>query len=368
MQERADRWAATMQGAARGSGIRLAHADSHAAAGARSRRTVRQELEHELLAATAHPRRRRRRSRPPRGARRVAHVLRARPRPHPARPRLPPPRRQDPGLRVPRRPPADAAHARPRGRPGGHVGGPRPRPQRRPHRGHRPRPRLRPRPRRPRQRGRPVAVRRRRLRPRRVGRRRHAGAAEPVRRDARRHPQPLVEPPGAARRRRARSSRGPTASPTCATTSRTPSRPASSPPTCCPTASRARCGDRPVAPARRRSSAAMVDAAAESGRVGMTEPLADALADFRRFNYEHVYLRPASRAQADAVIALLRALVEHYGDRPHLLPDPPAGSRRHRRRRPRRRVLRGRHDRPLRLPPGRVAARLGPRQAPPGRA
>ena len=68
---------------------------------------------------------------------------------------------------------------------------------------------------------------------------------------------------------------------------------------------------------------AMVDAAAETGAVGMTEAAADALADFRRFNYEHVYLRPASRAQADAVIELLRALVEHYGDRPHLLPDPP---------------------------------------------
>jgi dGTPase len=68
---------------------------------------------------------------------------------------------------------------------------------------------------------------------------------------------------------------------------------------------------------------AMVEAAARSGRVGMTEPFAEALADFRRFNYEHVYLRPASRAQADAVIALLRALVEHYSDRPHLLPDPP---------------------------------------------
>jgi dGTPase len=68
---------------------------------------------------------------------------------------------------------------------------------------------------------------------------------------------------------------------------------------------------------------AMVVAAAESGCIGMTEPLADTLADFRRFNYEHVYLRPASRAQADAVIGMLRALVEHYGDRPHLLPDPP---------------------------------------------
>ena len=67
----------------------------------------------------------------------------------------------------------------------------------------------------------------------------------------------------------------------------------------------------------------MIEATAATGRIGMTEPAADALAEFRRFNYEHVYLRPASRAQADAVIALLRALVEHYGDRPHLLPDPP---------------------------------------------
>ena len=69
-------------------------------------------------------------------------------------------------------------------------------PQRRPHRGDRPRARLRPRPGRPRQRGCPVSVRPRRLRPRRVGCRRHAGAAEPLRGDARRHPQPLVEPPG----------------------------------------------------------------------------------------------------------------------------------------------------------------------------
>jgi dGTPase len=68
---------------------------------------------------------------------------------------------------------------------------------------------------------------------------------------------------------------------------------------------------------------AMVAATAETGRIGMTEPAADALAEFRQFNYRHVYLRPASTAQADAVIALLRALVEHYGDRPHLLPDPP---------------------------------------------
>ena len=39
---------------------------------------------------------------------------------------------------------------------------------------------------------------------------------------------------------------------------------------------------------------AMVQAAADSGRVGMTAPLAEALAEFRRFNYTEVYLRPAS--------------------------------------------------------------------------
>ncbi len=72
---------------------------------------------------------------------------------------------------------------------------------------------------------------------------------------------------------------------------------------------------------------AMVAAAAETGRVGMTEAAADALAAFRRFNYEHVYLRPASTAQAEAVVAMLRALVEHYADRPNLLPEhPPVGA------------------------------------------
>jgi dGTPase len=67
---------------------------------------------------------------------------------------------------------------------------------------------------------------------------------------------------------------------------------------------------------------AMVSASVASGRVGMSPDFAEALAAFRRFNYEHVYLRPASRQQADAVVALLRALVEHYADRPHLIPAP----------------------------------------------
>ena len=109
---------------------------------------------------------------------------------------------------------------------------------------------------------------------------------------------------------------------------------------------------------------AMVDAAADAGRVGMVEPRAEALAEFRRFNYDHVYLRPASRAQADAVIALLRALVEHYADRPDLLPDPPPSRRRQPRGGARRGHLRRRDDRPLRLPPGGGPARLGSGQAP----
>ena len=63
----------------------------------------------------------------------------------------------------------------------------------------------------------------------------------------------------------------------------------------------------------------MIRAAAETGRVGMVPDTAEALAAFRKFNYEHVYLRPAARAQGESVVELLRALVEHYADRPHLL-------------------------------------------------
>jgi len=62
---------------------------------------------------------------------------------------------------------------------------------------------------------------------------------------------------------------------------------------------------------------AMIDAARESGRIGMTSTTADALAAFRKFNYDNIYMRDASRAQAKAVIDLLRALVEHYHAHPH---------------------------------------------------
>ncbi|MGA7758978.1 MAG: HD domain-containing protein [Ilumatobacteraceae bacterium] len=66
---------------------------------------------------------------------------------------------------------------------------------------------------------------------------------------------------------------------------------------------------------------AMVSATVATGRIGMSPDIAEALAEFRRFNYEHVYLRPASQQQAAAVVSLLRALVEHYADRPHAIPS-----------------------------------------------
>ena len=66
---------------------------------------------------------------------------------------------------------------------------------------------------------------------------------------------------------------------------------------------------------------AMVTAATTTGQIGMMPDIAEALAAFRKFNYEHIYLRPASQQQSTAVISLLRALVEHYADRPHALPE-----------------------------------------------
>ena len=198
MQERADRWASTMRGHAAGD-VRLAHADSRAARRHRCRRrdaprgASRPIVLRRCATRASAPGDRARAG----GARPVADVLRARPRPHPARHRVPPAGRQDAGVRVPRRPPAHPAHPRARGRPGrdvvaralglnvalteaialGHDCGHGPG-------GHASEDALSP-------------YVDGRLRPRRVGRRRHARAAEPLRRDARRHPQPLVEPPGA---------------------------------------------------------------------------------------------------------------------------------------------------------------------------
>jgi dGTPase len=67
---------------------------------------------------------------------------------------------------------------------------------------------------------------------------------------------------------------------------------------------------------------AVLDAIERTGHVGMTEPAASALQAFRDFNFERIYLRPASRRQAERVIRLLRGLVEHFADAPRRLPEP----------------------------------------------
>ena len=68
----------------------------------------------------------------------------------------------------------------------------------------------------------------------------------------------------------------------------------------------------------------VVQAVRRTGTVAMEEPLAEALSEFRRFNYQHIYMRPASLEQNAAVIAVLRALVEHFGEQPAAMPRPAA--------------------------------------------
>ncbi len=67
---------------------------------------------------------------------------------------------------------------------------------------------------------------------------------------------------------------------------------------------------------------AMIDATATTGRIAMENKCADALAIFRKFNYENIYMRKESRGQAESVIRLLRALVEHYIANPRLMYSP----------------------------------------------
>ncbi len=67
---------------------------------------------------------------------------------------------------------------------------------------------------------------------------------------------------------------------------------------------------------------ALVDCIADAGVVGMRPEPAAALAALREFNYRRIYARPDSIAQGRAVVAVLRALVEYYADRPHALPEP----------------------------------------------
>ena len=65
---------------------------------------------------------------------------------------------------------------------------------------------------------------------------------------------------------------------------------------------------------------ATFDAIDRTGHVGMTEPAAGALARFREFNFDRIYLRPAARQQAEKVVGLLRGLVDFFVDAPTRMP------------------------------------------------
>jgi dGTPase len=60
---------------------------------------------------------------------------------------------------------------------------------------------------------------------------------------------------------------------------------------------------------------ALVECVRDTGVVGMRAEPAQALAALRAFDYARIYTRPASVAQAEAVVTVLRALVEHFAER-----------------------------------------------------
>jgi dGTPase len=68
---------------------------------------------------------------------------------------------------------------------------------------------------------------------------------------------------------------------------------------------------------------AVVGTILSTGVVGMDGEHAGALAAFRAFNYERIYLREASVAQGAAVVSVLRGLVEHFCAHPTEVPERP---------------------------------------------
>jgi dGTPase len=57
-----------------------------------------------------------------------------------------------------------------------------------------------------------------------------------------------------------------------------------------------------------------------TGLVAMSSGMAEALAELRRFDYEHIYLRGSSLEQSERVIEMLRALVEYFASHPAEMP------------------------------------------------
>lgn len=85
------------------------------------------------------------------------------------------------------------------------------------------------------------------------------------------------------------------------------------------------CGDRQSSQIR-AFIASMIAAVEQTGKIGLTGEYAEALDAFRAFNYERIYLRPASIAQSDRVISMLSGLVEYYAGAPGNIPAVAEGA------------------------------------------
>jgi dGTPase len=70
---------------------------------------------------------------------------------------------------------------------------------------------------------------------------------------------------------------------------------------------------------------AMLDTIADTGVVALRSPESDALAAFRSFNYERIYLRDAAQEQARRVIAVIQGLTEHFTAHPRSAEVEPGG-------------------------------------------
>ena len=148
------------------------------------------------------------------------------------------------------------------------------------------------------------------------------GATEPVHRDARRHPQPLLVMPG-IRDRRGRDRLLADRIAYCAHDLEDAIHAGIVDPRRRPRRVAAVCGD--TRPQQLRPFVrGVIGAVDRYGEVGLEATQASALAALRAFNYERIYVRPASLAQSRAVVEVLRALVEFYVEHPAAMPSPSA--------------------------------------------
>ncbi|MGO9249527.1 MAG: deoxyguanosinetriphosphate triphosphohydrolase [Solirubrobacteraceae bacterium] len=69
----------------------------------------------------------------------------------------------------------------------------------------------------------------------------------------------------------------------------------------------------------------LVEHSARAGDIVQGPEAGPAMADLRRFMFEHVYLGPAVRAEHERIAGVVSALFEHYVAHPELLPDPRSG-------------------------------------------